>query len=366
MNVFYKISIDHVNGNYISGWCYRRFRKNRPLALQLYCAGDLLAESSCDRFREDLKALRLHPTGRCGFEFVSATEDGFETSRPLVIRVKGAVGHLAEIKPGTWSSRPRPPRRSFSMSRSSAGSAGTVVFMHIPKTAGTSFNTLAQSLFPGGSTISHIELVDARSYPSLLNDYRYISGHLRIGLLKQHFGGERTAFYTIVREPFKQLHSHLKWMIQTAQNPDEKFFKATNKVIYRLGLRIAETDFSSSRSLETFVNSLDDLEAAFLDNTQARYFLDHQPQRFRPDDMKTVLENGSNFRLIGVTERYDDFVERFKKENGLDGQTGLQQLNISKSNDLFDYRSESIREILKPLVDFDLQLYRRAVQNDFS
>lgn len=363
MNIFYKISIDHVNGNYISGWCYHRLWKTRPLVLQLYRGGELIAETTCDRFREDLKALRLHPTGRCGFEFVSASENGFDTSQPLAIRVKGGAGQLAEFKLSTWMKRPPSSRQSFSIRKKSAE---TVVFMHIPKTAGTSFNTLAQSLYPGGSTISHIELVDTQSYPALLHNYRYISGHLRFGLLEQHFGGPKTVFYTIVRDPYKQLHSHLKWMIQTAQNPEEKFFKATNKVIYRLGLRIADIDFSSRRSLETFVNSLDDLEAAFLDNIQARYFLDDQPRRVCLDDMKTILANASRFRLIGVTERYEDFVNRFKNDNDLDGPVNLQQLNISKSTDLFDYRNEAIQEILKPLVTFDLRLHRRVVQNDYS
>lgn len=331
--------------------------------MQLFSGSELIAETNGDRFREDLKALRLHPTGRCGFEFVSASENGFDTSQSLAIRVKGGAGLLAEFKLSTWLKRSPSPRRSFSIRKKSAE---TVVFMHIPKTAGTSFNTLAQTLFPGGSAISHIELVDTQSYPALLQNYRYISGHLRFGLLKHHFGCPQTVFYTIVRDPFKQLHSHLKWMIQTAQNPEEKFFKATNKIIYRLGLRIADVDFSSRRSLEIFVNSLDDLEAAFLDNIQARYFLDDQPQRVCVDDMKTILANASRFRLIGVTERYDDFVDRFKNENDLDGTANLQQLNISKSTDLFDYRNEATQEILKPLVTFDLRLYRRVVQNDFS
>lgn len=229
--------------------------------------------------------------------------------------------------------------------------------MHIPKTAGTSFNTLAQTFYPNGLTINHIELISPRDYHDLGANYDYISGHVRCGLLKEYFQAEHTAFYTIIREPYRQLHSHLQWMIQTAENPDERFFKATNETIYRLGQKLGEFDFSSAQSLETFVNSIDDLEAAFLDNVQTRYFLDDQPLRVVQQDMDTALSNGSLFELIGTTEHYDHFVERFKALNHIRGDTRLGKLNRSRSALLFDHQDEQIQEILKPLVHYDVRLY---------
>lgn len=358
MNIFYKISIDHVNGNYISGWCYNRFHKSRSVVLQLYGNGQLIAETRADRFREDFKALGLHPTGTCGFEFVSSQDVGFDLHHLHEIRVKGSKSWLARIEGGQWRGRQvniskRLKKTIFPRKKSSS----TAVFMHIPKTAGTSFNTLAHSLFPKGATINHIELIPAHRYPALQQEYRFISGHLRFGLLKKYFGSDNTSYFTIVREPYQQLHSHLKWMIQTAANPDEEFFKATNKVIYNLGLKLSRVDFSSTDSLRYFVDSLDDLEAAFLDNNQTRYFLDDQPRRVIEGDLDKAAANAALFDLVGITEEYDSFVDRFKELNNIDVSTILNRLNISRAAYLFDYNDEIVCDILKPLVQVDLPLY---------
>lgn len=363
MNIFYKIAIDHVNFNYISGWCHHRFFKERVIVLQLFIDNRLIGETTCDRFREDLKALHVHPTGKCGFAFAVETIGQIEEGAAFTIRVKGNSKPLVQLSSpfsaaGSGSALRRWDRWRFKPKRMQRA----VVFMHIPKTAGTSFNTLAQTFFPKGSTISHIELIHAERYHALRRDYRYISGHLRYGTLKQHFDQEHHAFFTIVREPYTQLHSHLKWMIQTATNPDDNFFKMTNQVIYRLGLKLADIDFNEPDSLAQFVSSLDDLEAAFLDNAQTRYFLDEPVLRIQENDLETALYNASQFRLVGITERYEDFVQRFKIINSIDVDENLQQLNISKSANLFDYRDESIRETLKPLVSVDLELYAHLTQ----
>jgi len=360
MSVFYKISIDHVNANYISGWCHHRFWKNRMVTLQLFSGNRLIDETRCDRFREDLKALNLHPTGNCGFAF-SDFQDGRSGGNTLVeIRIKGRKGALITVNhEENRAASVRISRRLKKTVFERRKTKQTAVFMHIPKTAGTSFNTLAQTFYPKGSTINHIELIPTRDYKGLAGSHHYISGHLRYGLLREYFRPEHTAFYTIIREPYRQLHSHLKWMIQTAENPDERFFKATNETICLLGKKLAEIDFSSIRSIETFVTSLEDLEAAFLDNVQTRYFLDDQPSRVVLNDLDTALSNASLFELIGTTEHYDHFVRRFKAVNDIRGNTTLSPLNTSRSALLFDHQDEQMQEILKPLVQYDLLIYER-------
>lgn len=57
MNIFYKISIDHVNANYISGWCFNRINADEIIELQCFSADNLVATVQADRFREDLKSL---------------------------------------------------------------------------------------------------------------------------------------------------------------------------------------------------------------------------------------------------------------------------------------------------------------------
>ena len=358
MRIFYKISIDRVNANYISGWCFHRFHPGRPVLLECYQNEELRAETEASLFREDLRSLGVHPTGKCGFEFVSDTQAGFDLEHPLLIRVKGKSSVLADLSREEWtgpvkhiqSGLQRHKLKKKKLSR-------TAVLMHIPKTAGTSFNTLAQAVFPKGTAVNHIELIPQSKYGLLAEHYNYISGHLRLGTLQSSFDSEHIDLYTIIREPYEQLHSHLKWLIQTAANPEDRFFEATNPVIYNLGVKLSRVEFSDIDSLSRFVKNLNSVEAAFVDNLQTRYFLAKQPEKVNPDDVRSALANRSKFRLIGTTEEYDHFVRVFGEMNGLSIKASDSRMNISATAALFDHQNEQVRSVLLPLVHADLGLY---------
>ncbi len=359
MSLFYKISIDHVNANYISGWCFNRFRKQAVAVLQCYRKDQLICESRADKFREDLQALGIHPSGRCGFEFIFEADGWSDPTEPLSIRIKGSSSDLVSLylndDRGSGGTIACQYLKWAFKYRSAADK--TAVFMHIPKTAGTSFNTLAQAMYPRRSAITHIELRPESQYAAYPEQYRYVSGHVRAGILKRCFASEQSEFYTIVREPYAQLHSHLKWLIHTAVSRDENYFKTSNQVIYSLGQRLSRVDFSSSSSLGRFVETLSDIEAAFLDNVQTRYFLDDQPARVNVRDLDSAVENRKIFRLIGLTEDYQAFVARFQQFNRLKASRGSGRMNISRSGELFDYQQNDLRAALKPLVWADLELY---------
>ena len=102
MSIFYKISIDRVNANYISGWCFHRFHRGRPVQLECYQNEKLQAETEASIFREDLKQLGIHPTGKCGFEFITAAHTAFDFSQPLLIRPKGKSAVLADLSMEDW------------------------------------------------------------------------------------------------------------------------------------------------------------------------------------------------------------------------------------------------------------------------
>ena len=361
MSLFYKISIDRVNTKYISGWCFPRLRPNASLQLQCWCEDKLLAEARADLFREDLVELAIHPTGACGFEFMLPAEFSAAPSTRLVIRIKNSNTTLAVVDPISSRVDYRNLHHKIPgfQPRLKAPTGRCAVFMHIPKTAGTSFNTAAVKMFPQGTVVSHIELIEQDKYRDLAQSCNYISGHLNVGILKQHFQAQNSDFYTIIREPFSQLHSHLKWLVQTATDQRDNYFRINNPIIHALGSRLRSLDLTDAAGLERFVENLSDLEAAFLDNMQTRYFLDHQVARVGRDEQERALENGLGFRLIGTTERYQDFVAVFARLNALPAVEQGSVLNRSSSEDLFDHRSEEIRTILQPLVWADLNLYEQ-------
>ena len=359
MNVFYKISIDRVNANYISGWCFHRIFPHRTVRLACYQGDTYMAEARASMFREDLLELGVHPSGKCGFELITDRKGGFDFGQPLTIRLKEKGTVLVDLSGKTIDyGETNLYRHLKKVARRRKKLPQTAVFMHIPKTAGTSFNTLAQSLFPKGTAIHHIELLPEKDYRDLADTYNYISGHLRFGQLKEIFSADNAAFYTILREPYAQLQSHLKWLIQTAENPKEKYFKATNPVIYNLGRKLGQVGYFDIQALSEFVQTLSGIEAAFVDNLQTRYFLDRQPERVSNDDLAIAVANSRLFKLIGLTEHYDAFVCSFSEMNSIKLTAPAGRMNISKTEPLFDCDDKQVREILQPLVQADLQLYQ--------
>lgn len=358
MRYFYKMAIDLASDRYLSGWCFHRLHAEKPVELECRLGEEVIAKATANIFREDLRELGVHPTGRCGFELVLQPRAPFPSGSSLTIGIKGASTILRQVSTDTFTPADhngwlQGMRRLWLRH----GKEKSIVFMHIPKTAGTSFNTFALSLFPRGRGISHIELIDKSRYPELQRTYRYISGHLPVGVLKEWFQLEQADLYTIIREPYAHLHSHLKWLIRTASSQDDTYFRHNNPAIIELGEALATINFSHPKSLESFIAGMNDLEAAFLDNMQLRYFLDQIPRRTGHADLDKAKENCRLFRQIGTTERYAEFTATFVKSHALI-QSGIPfRLNRSREKPLFDLNDPAIRNALYPLVQLDLQLY---------
>ena len=370
MKSLYKISIDNISPQYVSGWCFARFNRVRRVRLELFYGSEKIGTTVADMFREDLRELGMHPDGMCGFEFVFNTDDRYNRKKTLTIRPKGSHLVLAEIAPDGSVTPGGNLNFLAGLVRRYVGATGrenkNMLFMHVPKTAGTSFNTLVGALLPKEGIVAHIELKDPMEYERLQRSYYYISGHLRIGVFKEFFNLDRARLYTIVREPYSHLHSHLKWLIKTSTASNDNYFKYSNPVIYELGQELSCLDLGNKSNLIRFVDGLQGISAAFFDNMQTRYFLDEEPDRVSEGDFIEAVTNIKLFTLIGVTEYYFDFIDEFKRINNIDRPTLQKRLNRSTSPPLFDWRNKRIREILYPLVRFDLDLYERIKKRNSS
>ncbi len=359
MNYYHKLAIDRFNQNYISGWCYQRFNKNKVVHLCLRFKGKVIGRTSANLFREDLFELGLHPTGKCGFELIIDPPAGsFEkgeytlttelSTRPLLVLrsevtssgiKERAVGGLRALLPSFKHHQP------------------LLLFMHIPKTAGTSFNTEVFRLLPKNKIATHIELDDRKRYGLLARKNRFLSGHLRFGIFQEFFCHGDFQLYTIVREPYAHLHSHLKWMIKTAEENSDNYFKYSNRVIYELARKLAQINFRAPEQMSQFVENLSGVEAHFFDNMQTRYFCNQEIDRVSDLDFDQAIKNTKNFNMIGTTEKYELFLNHFVEMHQLKKIEKSRQLNRSKSEPLYDTADPGVREVLEPLVGYDLRLY---------
>ena len=342
----YRYSVDRLNGRFISGWCYQRFRKSRPVQITAKIDGTVLGRFSNNGYRRDLVEQQLHPNGVCGFDFSFpddfTPESGqwfelyFDSFKSPVVRID--CGEIELLKPTLTA---------------------PICFMHIPKTAGTSFNAWARSCFSGDRFFTHIERLTDEELQHRFEQAHYVAGHLPLYELEKVVDLSRFELVSIIREPFSHLHSHFNYVkgVRPGSKLESYYGFRHNETIKSLSDILNRIDFSNPEEIQGFVAGLHDYQLDFFDNIQTRYFLGYRPDRVGEEELQEACSNTSRFNSVGLTESYERFKNNFCESIDVSSSTQTLQSNKSDYYRLFDLSDQNIREALTPLVQFDLKLY---------
>ena len=308
--------------------------------------GIILGRFTNDGYRPDLLEQNLHPSGVCGFDF-SFPEDFspescewfallFDSFSTPVVRI--GCSQIEMLKPTL---------------------SAPICFMHIPKTAGTSFNALARSCFSGDRFVTHIERLNEQELRQGLVRAHYLAGHLPLYELERIVDLSNFELISIIREPYSHLHSHLNYVkgVRPSSTLEPHYNFRHNEAIKSLSDALNRIDFSSSAAIDRFVAGLQGFQLDFFDNIQTRYFLDYRPDRVGEEELRRACDNISRFSSVGLTESYERFKNRFCESIGVSPAEQRLRSNKSDFYHLFDVSDHSIREALAPLVRFDLRLY---------
>ena len=342
--------IDVLNEEYISGWCFNRLTPGRSLQLELHAGNRLIGRTKCDRYREDVYLAGLNSTGNCGFEF--QFPKAWDDNTDLEFRISCYKG-LVTLEKTSIKSVPKvltPPK--------------TVFFVHIPKTAGTSFNNHVHSWFGYQKWHSHIEVLDRDSQRALINPGNYLAGHIPLYKLKEIAPDfNQLDLHTILRRPVDQLHSHLSWLKGIGADPNSGFFKTHQPVIQELSLRLQDAKLHHTQGIEEFLNNMEGFQFDFFDNIQTRYMLNRRPDQTKRTDLDQATENLSVFSTIGTTESYQMYIDRCAKFYGRSTSVQTTRHNPAKVASLFDKNDPSILDAIDPLICFDNLLYRTIIED---
>jgi len=347
----YRWSIDRINGRFITGWCFNRLLKTRPVTIVAAADDTVLGEFVNDGYRPDLVELKLHPNGVCAFDFSFPADfdpGQFTTFYLYFDSLKTPVAAIDCTDIEVLRPRNQQP----------------VWFMHIPKTAGTSFNTFTRHCYPGSRFKTHLERYDKGLRAREVEGAAYCAGHLPLYELLD-LPVSSFSLYSIIREPYAHVHSHLNYvrLVKPGMSVEQHYAFRHNETVKNLSDALNRIDFSDPGEVGTFVDGLSGFERDFFDNMQTRYFLDYRPDRVGKEDLARATENIHRFRSVGLTEDYDAFRDRFCDELGLPRQRQEMQSNKAPSYRLFDLRDSRIREALHPLVAYDLELYEYAAEH---
>ncbi len=342
----YRWSVDRLNGRFISGWCYHRLFKDRPVSITISVDGTVVGRCTSDGYRPDLVEKGLHSSGICGFDCSFPADFDPGNYQRLMLYADDYASPLTSIDCNTIEIlRPR--------------LSSPICFMHIPKTAGSSFNAFARRCFSADRFKTHIERVDIDRRCQAALRARYLSGHLRLYELTELIERHGYICFAIMREPYSHLHSHINYVRGVAPGSliEHHYAFQHNETIKALSIRLNRINFADLAQITGFVHGLRDYQLDFFDNMQTRYFLDYRPDRVGQDDFERACENISRFASVGLTESYDRFIDEFCRFIGVEGLNQTLRSNKSKEYRLFDLAVPSVRKALWPLVQYDCELY---------
>jgi hypothetical protein len=199
-----------------------------------------------------------------------------------------------------------------------------LLFVHIPKTAGTSLTAYLERQYPADTVLLHAENRVFQGSPEenrRLGDFRLLSAHLEFETLERLVDVERHLKITVFREPQRQLASHLAWIeglgapgkrAELAQMPE--YIRSAVERIGRLGHA-------------GFLDALTPPEARLLDNCQTRYLLPQATVDVDESLLPGALERLERFSLVGTTERLDDFLLLLAQRMGWEPPEAAPRLN---------------------------------------
>lgn len=220
-----------------------------------------------------------------------------------------------------------------------------LLFLHLPKTAGTTMNSILDSQYTKKQRIRYY----TEEYSDFLNglnskvrqmpNLKCIMGHFRFGI---HEIIEKPSTYiTMLRHPIDRVISTFYFI---RSNPHHPFYREANNM-----------------NLKDFVLSTD-IEADFLVNNMQTSFLSGGYYPPKKDHLEIAKENlVKYFEVVGITERFNESIFLMKKALGWK-KIVYKSKNITRNRPRIDELSAEILEIIKQKNQLDIELYNFAVQ----
>ena len=235
----------------------------------------------------------------------------------------------------------------------STGAAKPFLFIHIRKTAGTSFRGLLANLFPAGQVLFQAHSVSGPPEPG---DAIFVTGHVGFDYAKR-FAVAPTIF-TTVREPISRCLSAYNFF----RNNDENFFRtlATELTEAEYDSRRRFTDRARHLGLLEFLVEEESLARAWLSNAQARQLMGCSYAEL-PEEagcreiVRTYL---AKCDVVGIFERLGDTLRLLEQTMNWGRLGPLLHMNKAGPNEA-DVDPRCI-DILRSWNSLDFYLYEEA------
>jgi hypothetical protein len=214
-----------------------------------------------------------------------------------------------------------------------------LVFMHIPKTAGTTLASSLQWNYPPRQTI-HVDLLghvqDMEKVPlELRSRARLVHGHIPYGIHK--YIPRQCEYVTILREPVDRVISAYKYVLRRPTH------------------RLHDQVVGANIGLEEFV------ERFWVDehiSRQTRALIDRHNGSLDREALEVAKRNLEGFLLVGLTERFEETFVLLRRDLRL-RLPFYATRNVAAP---YDDVSERTVDLIREREQYDLEIYELARQ----
>ena len=334
MDADYRGFIDSAVGPEIRGWALK-VGSDSPICVKITCGSEVKVVVA-DVYRQDLEKNGVHKTGLCGYK-VSFSKNNFNVAKVEV---------LQEIRELERS-------RQYYTDRK-------ILLIHLPKTAGTSLNSIMKKVLPDGDALDHIEgHIDKWNG---INKRKFLSGHIQFDQYENYFKRHQYICAVLFREPISQLASHLNWVRHIEDVKDSAFAQKHPDVVKNIARTLSRLDYSNVQTMNRFARGLPKGMYGLFDNMQVRFMANVPGDRkVNKDDLDTAIRNLAHVQLPGLTENFNQFITFLKEVTGIKIHTNkVVHENKAKYTYGFDTQDNQLQKAVEPLIIFDNQLYDAA------
>ncbi len=218
-----------------------------------------------------------------------------------------------------------------------------LIFIHIPKTAGSTLNKIIKSQFPNKSIFKIDASKEEKSIEELKklnkkdrNKIRCVMGHMNFGIHK-HLP-RPSEYITVLRNPVDRIISLYYFILRKQDHPLHERLVATNM------------------SLEDFVN--DESIAFNIQNVQARMLSGKKVETVT--QLNLAQKNlKKHFVAVGITERFDDSLVLFSEKLGWEVNE-YKSINVTQNRPQRSEIPQHIVQLIEAKNAFDMELYEFA------
>lgn len=239
-----------------------------------------------------------------------------------------------------------------------------LLYVHIPKTAGSTVNKVLNECFGRGQSLVHAESNTHWKELAQQQKINFLSGHIPyqafINVAELQCYKKAITF----REPYSHVISHLSWIRALSLAENRARYEAHPEYIQKLSDKLASYDFVDAVQISDAIQQLNSLEHRLLDNTQTRYIRTNLAKETVDDsDLVAAIENLKSFDFVGIDSNIIGFLSEIAVDYGFEYKSEDRRENVLYNKFGLDSAGSGVKEALLPLVEFDLQLYRAVMIN---